>query len=89
MSSMSSDVGPPFRQSSLAGSAIRSSTVSIFWKLMRLSEAAVALLEIKKAFNVMILMSFIGFMRMSFLVLSKKLRLFSKRKLVDFEVKSG
>ncbi len=56
---------------------------------MRLSEAAVALLEIKKAFNVMILMIFIGFMRMSFLVLSKKLRLFSKRKLVDFEVKSG
>lgn len=39
---------------------------------MRLSEAAVALLEIKKAFNVMILMSFLGFMRMSFLVLSKK-----------------
>gem|GEM_PF-7083308 len=38
---------------------------------MRLSEAAVALLEIKKAFNVMIIKSFLGFMRMSFLVLSK------------------
>jgi hypothetical protein len=68
---MSSEVGPPFRQSSLAGSARRPSTVSMLWKLMRFSGIAVAVPENKNAFNIMILMSFIGFISKSFLVLSK------------------
>ena len=88
MSSMSSDVGPPFRQSSLTGSARRSSTVSMLRKLVRLSAVAVAVPENKNAFKTMILMSFFDFMSKSFLVLSKNRSSFRRRKLVGFEPKS-
>lgn len=85
---MSSDVGPPSRQSLLVGRARRSSTVSMFWKLLWLSKAAVETVEANATYNAMVLITFFDSYLMLSLRYSRRGSL-QKAKCSGFEAKSG